>query len=113
MGEERRKSHRVGEKRYVAVKVLIVVRVHNGQVFSVLVDLSEDGCCLRSGVNLPRGSGLEAAIGFGEEIRTIPGVIRRSRRMPEGNWELGVEFTEVQPGDLSFLKQVIRACNPT
>ena len=109
MSEDRRKSHRIDEKRYVAVKVMKEGKVINDQVFSVLVDLSESGCCLRSGVNLPRGSGLEAAIGFGEEIRTIPGVIRRSRRLEEGNWELGVEFTQVEPNDRSFLRQVIRA----
>jgi c-di-GMP-binding flagellar brake protein YcgR len=110
MNDERRKSLRITEKRYVAVKTIKGGQILNDQVFAVLVDLSETGCCLRSGVELAQGTTLEAAVGFDEEIRTMPGVARWCRKLEAGNWELGVEFTRVEEDDRSFLRRVICSC---
>ena len=113
MKNEHRNAPRVKESCYVAVKVIKEGQILDDQVFSLLVDLSESGCCLRSGVQLGKGTCLETAIGFSEEITVLTGVVRRSHQFGDGQWELGVEFTDVSPSVLAVLQRIISACKET
>jgi hypothetical protein len=108
---EKRKHPRVREERYAALRVVADGTVRNDQGFCVVLDLSRGGVRLRSSVDVEVGATVEADIGFEEDIRTFPGVVRNSRPGPGRSHELGIQFDRLSEEAERFIERVLESAD--
>lgn len=107
MSEEKRKHMRKREERYAALRVVEGDSVSNDQGFCVVLDLSEGGCRLRSSVDVEVSATVEVDIGFEEDIRTFPGIVRNTKLGPGRSHELGIQFDKLSDKAVRFIEKIV------
>ena len=109
MTDEKRRHERVAERRYAALRILDEGVVIDDQGFCVMTDISLGGCRLRASVEPKVGAMVEADIGFEEDVRTFPGIVRNVRSGGGRSHEIGIEFADLPPEAAAFLQDIIAA----
>ena len=105
--DEKRRHTRVSEKRYAALRVVDDGVVIDDQGFCVMIDISLGGCRLRTSVRPEVGATVEADIGFGEDVRTFPGIVRNTRTGEGRSHEIGIEFIDMTTESAGFIRDLV------
>ncbi len=104
MTDEKRRYERLSEKRYAALRIVDKGVVVDDQGFCVMIDIGLGGCRLRTSVCPEIGATVEADIGFGEDVRMFPGIVRNVRSGNGRSHEIGIEFIDMTTEAASFVE---------
>ncbi|MBR1640531.1 MAG: PilZ domain-containing protein [Treponema sp.] len=71
-----------------------------------LANISAGGCCIHTHLPVKEKQNLSVSIA-GYDIWKIPGIIRKTRRLPGGKFALHVQFTKVRLADKNKIQAII------
>lgn len=104
----RRRAVRVPLQTFATIETTDIL-TRNNQAFTVVVDVSRSGICLRTVQPPQEGENVILRIGIGEEIERLHATVRRVTQLTRGGYDVGLEWQSCSGNDLSFLDQFIAA----
>jgi len=104
MSIKNRKSTRLESDQFISYRVFD----SEGRVclegMATTKDISRDGVAVESRNHIEPETKVELTIALSEELIKTVGIVRNSKEIEEGNYHIGIEFTELSNEEFEKLK---------